>query len=67
MKIAEDLTQILEECRTMEQQHMTKDLPPKSKARYEVKLTNTGPEIPAMHFHLYVKIWRSEVSKAELR
>lgn len=56
MKIAEDLTQILEECRTMEQQHMTKDLPPKSKARYEVKLTNTGPEIPAMHFHLYVKI-----------
>lgn len=42
MKIAEDLTQILEERRTMEQQHMTKNLPPKSKARYEVKLTNTG-------------------------
>lgn len=42
MKIAEDLTQILEERHTMEQQHMGKNLPPKSKARYEVKLTNTG-------------------------
>lgn len=33
MKIAEDLIQILEERRTMEQQQTTKSLPPKSKAK----------------------------------
>lgn len=64
MKIAEDLTQILEQRRTMEQQHMTKNLPPKSKARHEVKLTIQGQKSQTC---LYVKIWRSEVSKAELR